>query len=127
MSASTAKVFTTGSAWFKFAGTEYPLLTALTYNENSDKVESTTVATAAGYKAYLPLRSEATLDVTVYCDTGSVDIALRTEGALTASFGGKLYQGLATCYTKAVEGTLDGLIGQTYNFTFSGTVSSSLT
>ena len=117
-----AKVFTTGSAWVKFAGTEYPLLTGLTYNENSDKIESTTVSTAAGYKEYLPLRSEATLTVTVYADTGSADIALRTEGALSASFGGKLYTGLATFYNKSTEGSIDGLVGQTYEATFNGAV-----
>ena len=120
-----AKVFTTGSSWVKFAGTEYPLLTGLTYNEASDKVESTIVSTAAGFKAYLPLRSEATLNVTVYADTGSADIALRTEGGLTASFAGKLYQGLATFYNKSTEGTIDGIVGQTYEATFNGTVAAS--
>ena len=117
-------VFTTGSSWVSFAGTEYPLLTALTYNENSDKVESTSISTAAGFKSYLPLRSEATLDVTVYNDTGSADIPLRTQGSLTASFGGKKYMGMATFYTKATEGTLDGLVGSSYNATFNGTVTS---
>jgi len=119
-------VFTTGSSWVKFAGTEYPLLTGLTYNEASDKVESTTVSTAAGYKEYLPLRSEATLTITIYMDSGSVDLPLRTEGALTASFGGKKYFALATAYNKSTEGSIDGLIGQTYELTVNGAVSSSL-
>lgn len=123
---NVANVFTTGSSYLTFAGTTYCLITGLTYTENSDKIESTTLCTAAGYKEYLPLRAEATLDVTAYMDSASVDIPLRTSGALTAAFGGKKYIGTATCYNKSTEGSIDGLIGQTYNFTFNGSVSSSL-
>jgi hypothetical protein len=123
---NSPKVFTTGSSWLKFSTVEYPLLTGLTYNENSDKVESTTISTVAGYKSYLPLRSEATLTATLYADTGSADIPLRTEAVLSASFAGKQYTGLATCYNKSAEGTIDGIVGQTYEFTFNGLVTSIL-
>jgi len=120
---STAKVFTTGS-FLNFNGIEYPLLTGLTYNRNFDKVESTSVYTATGFKEYKPLRSEATLDATLWFDSMSADITMNVEGPLTGSFGGKVYKGLATAYTMNVGGTLDGLIEQTYNFTFNGSVAS---
>jgi len=119
--AATAVVFTTGS-FLNFAGTEYPLLTGLTYNRNFDKVESTNVYTAPGFKEFKPLRSEATLDATLWFDSASADITMNTEAALTASFQGKVYKGLATAYTVNVGGTIDGLVEQTYNFTFNGAI-----
>lgn len=118
---ATAKVFTTGS-YLNFNSIEYPLLTGLTYNRNFDKVESTNVYTAPGFKEYKPLRSEATLDATLWFDTASADVTMNVEGPLTASFGGKVYKGQATAYTVNVGGTIDGLIEQTYNFTFNGAV-----
>lgn len=120
---ATAKVFTTGS-YINFNGIEYPLLTGLTYNRNFDKVESTNVQTATGFKEFKPLRSEATLDATLWFDSQSADITMNVEGILTASFGGKTYRGQATAYTVNVGGTIDGLIEQTYNFTFNGAVTS---
>lgn len=120
---ATAVVFTTGS-YLKFNGIEYPLLTGLTYNRNFDKVESTNVYTAPGFKEYKPLRSEATLDATLWFDSASADITMNVEGALTASFQGNAYRGLATAYTVNVGGTIDGLVEQTYNFTFNGAVAS---
>ena len=120
---STAKVFSSGSS-LNFNGIEYPLLTGLTYNRNFDKFESTNVQTATGFKEYKPLRSEATLDATLWFNSASADITMNVEGALTGSFGGKSYRGLATAYTVNVGGTIDGLIEQTYNFTFNGAVTS---
>ena len=118
---STAVVFTTGS-YLNFNSIEYPLLTGLTYNRNFDKVESTNVQTATGFKEFKPLRSEATLDATLWFDSQSADITMNVEGLLTGSFQGKTYRGLATAYTMNVGGTIDGLVEQTYNFTFNGAV-----
>jgi hypothetical protein len=119
--AATPKVFTTGS-FLMWNSVEYPFLTGLTYNRNFDKVESTNVQTATGFKEFKPLRSEATLDATLWFDSMSADITMNVEGSLTASFGGKTYKGLATAYTVNVGGTIDGLIEQTYNFTFNGAI-----
>jgi len=118
---STAVVFTTGS-FLTFNAIEYPLLTGLTYNRNFDKVESTNVQTAPGFKEFKPLRSEATLDATLWFDSASADVTMNVEGQLTASFQRKQYRGLATAYTMNVGGTIDGLVEQTYNFTFNGAV-----
>jgi len=118
---STAVVFTTGS-YLNFNSIEYPLLTGLTYNRNFDKVESTNVQTATGFKEFKPLRSEATLDATLWFDSQSADITMNVEGPLTASFQRKTYRGLATAYTMNVGGSIDGLVEQTYNFTFNGAV-----
>ena len=118
---STAVVFTTGS-FLNFNSIEYPLLTGLTYNRNFDKVESTNVQTATGFKEFKPLRSEATLDATLWFDSQSADITMNVEGPLTASFQRKTYRGLATAYTMNVGGSIDGLVEQTYNFTFNGAV-----
>lgn len=121
MATVRSNVFTSGS-YIKIDGTEVGNLTGLNLDFNLDKVKNTTVTTAVGFNSYLPLRQDVNFTIEIYKDTGSADIALGIEKPVTASYSGYLYKGLATLYTKAPAGTLDGMIGQQYGGTFNGSV-----
>jgi len=119
-------IFSTVSSSFKYAATSY-YLTDLTYNENYDKIEVTDTSTTGDGKEYKTGRAERSFTVDIMYDSSSVDIPLNTPAGLQIFFEGKAYRGTGSLYTKTITGTLDSAIKASYEGSFNGAVTASLT